>query len=471
MRSQIFVSFTFLALAAAGSATETEYLGLYMKGAKVGYSSYISTLSAFHGKKVTKSTSFTDISLSLLGTDVAEKILSVTYVDKSGRPMEMVFDNSSNGRVQHVVADFGKLSALIKVNNTGTTSSQTLQIPKGANIVDDPMSGLVFSHAKIGHTSEVYILDPTTISFVKNSIIYKGKSTTIVHGTKTTAEWVQIRDPRAVTNVYCKANGDVIKIEAPLDFEMYPESKSVAMSKRTGSAKIDLAFGSKITPVGALPNPGALRDLRLELDVKDIDALPSDSHQTATKTKLGWTIDVHPPVSPVPSGATIAEAAKGREQWTKPDLNVPSREARFIKLAKTIIGGETDVATAAKRIQDYVYQKMQPDASIAVLRNANEVLDSGRGVCRDYAILTATLMRAAGIPARLATGLVSWDGDFYYHAWVSIYDGKSWVGVDSTTGDAQISAAHVELAVGSVSDAFTSPVLKHAVIKVVNSAS
>ena len=283
------------------------------------------------------------------------------------------------------------------------------------------------------------------------------------------AEWVQIKDPRASTDVYCKANGDLVKVSAPLGFEMFPESKALAMSKAKGDIQVDLAVGSKITPVGNLADPGKLTELTLDMNVKDIDALPSDEHQTAEKTARGWTVRVHPPVSPVPSGFSISEAAKGRETWIKPDLNVPSKEARFVKLAKTIVGDETDVAVAAKKIQLYVNHKMAPDASIAVLRDANEVLDSSRGVCRDYAILTATLMRAAGIPARLATGLVSWDGDFYYHAWVSIFDGKKWVGVDSTTDEAQISAAHVELAVGTVSEAFTSPVLQHAIIKVVSS--
>ena len=464
-----FLAFIGVILSTSASAAQTEYLGVYMQGGKVGYSSYSAGPSVLNGKKVTKTVSTTKLSLNLIGTAVEVSINGVTLADGHGRPLRMTFDQTSRGRHQYVVADFGPTSANVRVDNSGTVTVRKLPIPKGASIVDDPMEGLVFSKAKRGQTREVYVLDPTTISFIKNTIVFKGKASTDVHGKNVLAEWVQIRDPRANTDVYCKANGDLVKVTAPFGIEMFPESKALAMSAAKGDVKVDLAFGSKITPIGDLAAPDKLVELKLDLRARELESLPSDEHQTATKTGADWQLDVHPPRSRPTSGETISDAAKGHEVWTKPDLNVPSKSVRFQKLAKEIVSGETDVSKAAAKIQLYVNHKMQPDASIAVLRDANEVLDSARGVCRDYAILTATLMRAAGIPTRLVTGLVSWDGDFYYHAWVAIFDGEHWVGVDSTTDEPQISAAHIELATGSVSDAFTGPVLERPVLKVVSS--
>ncbi|MFX8601193.1 transglutaminase-like domain-containing protein, partial [Acinetobacter baumannii] len=70
------------------------------------------------------------------------------------------------------------------------------------------------------------------------------------------------------------------------------------------------------------------------------------------------------------------------------------------KLAKGKSGKD-----AALSIRRYVHGIMQPNAGIGVVRDAREVLTTKEGVCRDYAVLTTTLLRAAGIPARLATGL------------------------------------------------------------------
>src|SRR5665213_268160 len=105
MRSQIFVSFAVVALSSVAHASETEYLGLYMRGVKVGYSSYISSAARFRGVSATKTVSITDISLGLLGTQTEVRITDTTFTDKSGRPIQMKFDQSSRGRTQHVIAD------------------------------------------------------------------------------------------------------------------------------------------------------------------------------------------------------------------------------------------------------------------------------------------------------------------------------------------------------------------------------
>ena len=110
------------------------------------------------------------------------------------------------------------------------------------------------------------------------------------------------------------------------------------------------------------------------------------------------------------TGGTIQEAALGKPQFMTPDLDMPSDHPDFKSLAKQIVGPETRVEPAANLVKTWVYEQMKPNAGIGVLRDASEVLRSKEGVCRDYAILTGTLLRSAGIPARLASGLVDWDG-------------------------------------------------------------
>ena len=111
---------------------------------------------------------------------------------------------------------------------------------------------------------------------------------------------------------------------------------------------------------------------------------------------------------------------------------------------------------------------MSPNAGIGVLRDASEVLKTKEGVCRDYAILTATILRAANIPARLASGLVYAQEAFYYHAWTEYWDGKRWIGLDSTRPSGKVTAGHVKLAHGSVEEAFLFTFLDKARIQVLN---
>ena len=49
---------------------------------------------------------------------------------------------------------------------------------------------------------------------------------------------------------------------------------------------------------------------------------------------------------------------------------------------------------------------MQSRADIGITRSASDVLQSMVGVCRDYGILFAGLARGAGIPTRIAAGVL-----------------------------------------------------------------
>jgi transglutaminase-like putative cysteine protease len=65
------------------------------------------------------------------------------------------------------------------------------------------------------------------------------------------------------------------------------------------------------------------------------------------------------------------------------------------------------------------------------------------------------MARALEIPARIAVGLVSVRGAFYYHAWPEVYLGEEsgrgmWLPVDPTLNQFPADATHVRLARGGL---------------------
>jgi transglutaminase-like putative cysteine protease len=83
-----------------------------------------------------------------------------------------------------------------------------------------------------------------------------------------------------------------------------------------------------------------------------------------------------------------------------------------------------------------------------------ETLHSGRGACRDFAVLLAEKLRGLGIAARLASGYLCEFADAdkvaegSLHAWVEAYlPGAGWVGLDPTNGTF-CSHHHLTAAVG-----------------------
>ncbi len=89
---------------------------------------------------------------------------------------------------------------------------------------------------------------------------------------------------------------------------------------------------------------------------------------------------------------------------------------------------------------DYDKAKTPPTNYVTDL---DEIMDSGKGICLDYAALMAAMLRSRGIPTRLEVGYAR----DVYHAWISVYvdemgwlngiisfDGSSWTLVDPTFG-------------------------------------
>lgn len=450
-----------LCFALLAPPAEESYLGLYLQGQKIGYVASKLGPSKLDGLVLSRSDSKTVMDMGLLGTPLRMVIESSTWSTK-GSPVRMTFRQESAGRVQTMDARFANGKVRIVVDNSGQKSQKSLALPKGP-IVDDPITLVTASGVK--GAKKFWILDPTTVTFIENSVRIVGPTTVDVKGKKLTATLAEIIDPRATTKIYVDAKGGFVKAEAPMGIEMLPEPKAVAMKTTPGyTPNVDLAARTALKPTPPLESPGTLTELQLRFTGPDLSRLPSDEHQTVKKAGESWTVDVHPPTRD--KGVSIFAARQMKPEWAKPGLNIPSGNPQFVKLAQNVVGNKKTVIEAADAVQAWVYAQMTPNAGIGVLRDASEVLKTKEGVCRDYAVLTAAILRAAGVPTRLASGLVTWDGTFYYHAWCEVWDGARWIGVDSTTADRQLAANHVKLSDGDVERAFTFTFLDRAKVEV-----
>lgn len=449
---------------------QTTYLGLYLRGNKIGYASYESSSTMLAGLAVNRSDSKTIINAGLLGTAMSMTLTSKSWTTKDGEPIQMSFDTLSQGRESKLEAHFHAQTVEMDLVNGGVRSHRSLDLPLGGKVVDDPISLVLSRGMRPGTSRIIFVLDPSTASFMKNIVQYVGPTKVIIENKPVPARLVKITDSTSVTDVFINKKGDVLRVNGAMGIVMLPVSREVALAGPTTKSQItDLAVVSSIQTDRPIEDAEHLSRLKLKLQSQSIREIPSDGYQTATRRGADWILDIHPPRIELKPGKTIVEAQLDKPGWTKPSLNVPSDSQRFKDLAARIISSKKDVQSASFAIQMYVYQNMKFNSGIGVLRDATEILDTKEGVCRDFAVLTLTLLRAAGIPARLATGLVNADGAFYYHAWTEAWDGVQWIGVDSVTDQAQMSASHVKLGEGNIDTAFTFAFLEKAKIYVLDS--
>ena len=100
--------------------------------------------------------------------------------------------------------------------------------------------------------------------------------------------------------------------------------------------------------------------------------------------------------------------------------------------ARELTGQAANVAEAVKAICEFVAGNVTYDNDKArelaeksgYVPDPDETLATGRGICFDYASLSAAMLRSVGIPAKVMTGYVG--KDEIYHAWIMVYIDGTW---------------------------------------------
>jgi hypothetical protein len=194
------------------------------------------------------------------------------------------------------------------------------------------------------------------------------------------------------------------------------------------------------------PNPGA-----------DF-TIPTTDNQTATRLPGGAIKLVVKPVA-APSGGRMPYRGDdpALREAVEPTRFLQSDRQEIIALARKAVGRTKDPAQAARRIEAFVADYIE-DRSLSVgYASAAEVAESRQGDCSEFAVLTAAMCRAVGIPAQVVVG-VAYVADFAGHegfgghAWTQAYVGGKWVGLDAAfkgSGRGGHDAGHIALAVGN----------------------
>jgi hypothetical protein len=151
---------------------------------------------------------------------------------------------------------------------------------------------------------------------------------------------------------------------------------------------------------------------------KDAPAQPAPGKEfTASSYFLNWDNDLvkghaAKAVAGLPAGATAWEKALAVEKWVSANMKAfefSQAMATADNVAKTLVGD-----------------------------------------CTEYAMLSAAMCRAIGVPSRTALGVVYAPGPggkpfLAYHMWAEVYAGDQWVPIDATLGHGGVGPGHVKI--------------------------
>lgn len=465
MCTKKLVALVALLFIAALAAADEAWFGFYVQGTKVGYIHYQSETDPENEALTLRKSNFLFDS-SMLGQSLQITVQSWSWVDRQGRLVRSRQITNSSGRKNEVTADYMADKIIATMVTDGDRTTKEIPVPTGARILDDPVTELVTSGKPVpGQTLDAYVFAPEALALQKVTITVKDQTKITTSQGQIEATHVVVDDPRAKTDLYFNTKGELVKGTGPLGMEYRPEPKEIA-TKLTPNASGpgDLAIASTVPVKGRVDLSAPSH--RYRVTGADLSKLPVDPSQRAVKEGENFVLWVKP-VKNAQAQTSIKESARTKPSWVAPDIRVPSQTERFKELAKSIVGSETRTIPAAQKLRTHVYQIMRADAGIGVLRDANEILDTKVGVCRDYAILLGTLTKAAGIPTRFVSGLVYTGDSFLYHAWVEVWDGRNWIGLDATRPEDYVTPGHIKTAQGTVAEGLTGFLLDGAKFEVI----
>ncbi len=241
-------------------------------------------------------------------------------------------------------------------------------------------------------------------------------------------------------------SAQMLKAEIPVmgGFTLVVVSKEVALAELSGPAP-DL-LDSACVPVDVpLPHPSRLVSatyvISAETGTLEGWKIAEGRQKVLARDATSLTLQVE---STVPAAAeTLPVKDPAMAEFLEPNSWLQADDAGIRARVKEAVADEVDAWKAAKRLEGWVYDNIQDKNYQISFATAKEVCDTLAGDCTEHAVLLAAMARAAGLPSRVASGLLYYEGVFGGHMWTEVHVAGGWHALDATMPGERVDAAHI----------------------------
>ena len=456
--------------APAFAATETQYLAVFMEGKKIGHAVHT---RAETGGEVTTSDDVT-ITISRMGFPVTIQMGETSVETTAGKPLRLESTQQLAALMNMKVVGIVKDDGVVDVTSTSSGSQQksTIQWPAGALMAEGLRLLSVKKGLKPGVEYSADLFSPdvmqaigakVTVGETKSvdllgRVVKLTEMTTILNvpgaGQMTSTTYVD-NEVRALKSVMPVAGMQVEMVDCPKEFALSDNDVLDLIDKMFVKSPEPIEDVGSAASITYTLNPGKGADF----------TIPTTDNQTAQRLPDGKISLTIKPVT-VSSGGTLPYMGNDPKllEAVKPTRFLQSDDKRIVELARQAVGDTKDAAQAARKIESFVARYIDNKSMSVGYASATEVAESRQGDCSEFAVLTAALCRAVGIPAQVVVG-IAYVKDFAGlqgfggHAWAQAYVGADakgaggkWIGLDAafkSGGRGGYDPGHIALAVGN----------------------
>jgi hypothetical protein len=448
---------------------EKEYFALFMEGKKVGHAIHTRTVE---GAKVT-TTEDVSVTISRLGIPVTVAMTETSIETTEGKPLG--FESVQHlGAMTMTVAGTVGADGVISVTSSslGTQDKSTMPWPAGAVMAEGLRLLTLKGGLKLGAAYEANIFSPSIMQVINTKVSIGPKKDVDLLGrvVKLTEMTTVVTMPDTgpiTTTSYVDDDLKALKNTMPVAgmlIEMVACPKEFAMGNNDVLELIDRMFVKAPEPIEDVHSTSSITYL-VSPNAGANFTIPSTDNQTAKRLPDRKIVLVVAPVA-VPAGGTFPYKGDNPQllEAVKPTRFLQSDRKEIVALARKAVGGTRDSAEAAKRIEAFAAQYIENRSLSVGYASAAEVAESRQGDCSEFAVLTAALCRAVGIPAQVCVGVAYVEDfggmqGFGGHAWTQAYvggdkqgQGGKWLGLDAafkSSGRGGYDPGHIALAVGN----------------------
>lgn len=430
--------------------------GIYYRGEKIGFtvSQTIRTADGFELQEDGR------LQMTLLGAASAATMRTTARVDAAFalKSFEFSLDPGTGpiqvrGTINAPPASGTPYSATVAITAAGATRTDHLTLPEAPSMSLNLSRVLANGGLVPGDRHHMTIFDPATLTNAPVDLVVGRREVVRAGDTNVPAFRVDMSYQGLQTTSWVTDTGEVVREDSPLGLMTVRESAARAQGMAVSSrVQSDLLEAAAVVPVmkQRIDEPRDVRHLRFRIDGADVS---NPDLQGAGQTVEGSIVDVRDPQTLKP-GAADPDA----RHYLDPEPFIESDAPEILAETETALRGVTGARARAERLTRYVNALLDKKPTVS-LPSAREVLRTKVGDCNEHTALYVAMARAAGIPSRIAVGLVyvrGVRGAFYYHAWPEVYlaesDGRGlWLPVDPTFNEFPANGTHVRLARGGLS--------------------
>lgn len=416
-----------------------DWSGIYMQGSKIGYSfSEIKRIE--EGYQVTEEI-FMDLTVMGRPQRIQTRVTAVADADMrvqilSFRLVAGVISMSATGTVQ------GKRMRL-RIKTGGKTQWRTIPLQEPPVLTSSLRYFVLKQGIKPGMEYSYPFFDPLTLTSRTMKVEVFDKEQIELQGKFFDCYKVQTSFQGITVSSWVNDQGETLREESPMGLVMLRESREQALEENLGE-KPDITAATSIK-VNKSFSAARLSYLKLRLRDVVLDGFDLDSGRQKLDGNL---LEIRLEELPASGAAGAADFGPDLQPFLDSSPFIQSDDAGIIACAKNNSGKEKTAVSIVRALNSWVYANIDKKPTLSI-PSAVAVLASKQGDCNEHAVLLAALCRAAGIPARVAAGLVYQNGSFFYHAWCEVFVGR-WITVDPAMNQFPADVSHIKFVDGDL---------------------